>query len=220
MLPFLIVLIAVLLTALYLAKRANLARREKYLESYSFHRVIDNKLAQKYPQLTAQQRDLVLQGLRDYFLMCLKAKRKWVSMPSQAVDEAWHTFILSTHLYANFCRRGFGYFLHHTPAEAMPSATLAQDGIKRAWRLACARERISPRNPQKLPLIFALDGMLKIPDGFTYSLHCTEKSASRNGGVYCASDIGCASGCFGDAGSDAAGCGGDGGGCSGGCGGD
>ena len=222
---FLIVLIFVLMAVVYFAKRANLVRRKKYLESYSFHKGIANKLTQQYPQLTEQERDLVLQGLRDYFLICLQAKRKWVSMPSQVVDEAWHQFILSTRLYDNFCRRGFGYFLHHTPAEAMATPTLAKDGIKRAWRLACARERINPKKPSKLPLIFALDGMLDIPNGFIYSLQCTQDAAGRSGGVYCASHIGCSSGCAGDSGSDSifdsdsSGCGSDGGGCGGGCGG-
>ncbi len=221
MVPFLIALILLIILAVYFAKRANFARRQKYLESYSFHKVIVGKLTQKYPQLTEKQQDLVLQGLRDYFLICLQAKRKWVSMPSQVVDEAWHAFILSTRLYEIFCQRGFGYFLHHTPAQAMPTPTLAKEGIKRAWRLACAREHINPKKPSKLPLIFALDGMLDIPDGFTYSLQCTQDATGHNHSVYCAGDIGCTSGCAGDSGSgsifdsDSSGCSSDGGGCGG-----
>ncbi|MGR9116079.1 MAG: glycine-rich domain-containing protein [Gammaproteobacteria bacterium] len=220
---FLIFWVVVLIAAVYLAHRANLARRIKYLERFQFPDGIAKKLSCKYPQLTKQQQDLVLQGLRDYFLMCHQAKRKCVSMPSQAIDEAWHAFILTTRLYDNFCRRGFGYFLHHTPAEAMATPTLAKAGIKRAWRLACAREQIDPKRPSKLPFIFALDEMLNIPDGFIYSLQCSRDAAGRDRGVYCAGDIGCASGCAGDSGSDgfahsdSSSCSSDG--CGGGCGG-
>lgn len=31
------------------------------------------------------------------------------------IDEMWHTFILITKDYADFCQRYFGTFLHHTP---------------------------------------------------------------------------------------------------------
>ena len=62
-------------------------------------------------------------------------------MPSQVVDDAWHTFILFTRNYELFCRKAFGRFLHHTPAEAMAGQTTATEGIKRTWRIACQLER-------------------------------------------------------------------------------
>ena len=105
--------------------------------------------------------------------------------------------------------KSFGRYLHHTPAEAMVSPTAAQKGIKRAWNLACKLEGINPRKPNRLPLLFAIDDVLKIPDGFTYKLNC---DASR--GEYCASSIGCGGGC----GSGCGECSGDSS-CSGGCGG-
>ena len=140
-----------------------------------------------------------------------------VSMPSQVIDDAWHEFILSTRIYEKFCAKALGSFLHHTPAEAMSTPTLAKGGIKRAWRLACALDQINPKNPDRLPFIFALDGLLNIDNGFTYQLDC-KKNAT---GGYCASHIGCSSGCGGshcdssrdssDSGSsgDSSGCGGD-----------
>lgn len=36
-------------------------------------------------------------------------------MPSRAVDEAWHGFILCTVRYAAFCTAAYGRFLHHHP---------------------------------------------------------------------------------------------------------
>ena len=145
-------------------------------------------------------------------------------MPSQAVDEAWHEFILSTRFYNQFCQKAFGRYLHHTPTAAMPSPTLAQQGIKRTWRLACAVEKINPKRPEKLPLLFAIDGLLNIPDGFVYQLNCQETAQNKTSG-YCATHIGCTSGCAGDSGNDSglfdsgsdSDCGSD---CGGGCGGD
>jgi hypothetical protein len=217
---FLIILTVAAIAVFFAARRAAFARREKYIAGYYFHKGIVGKLAQKHPQLKEQEVELVMQTLRDYFLMCLRAKRRLVSMPSQVVDDAWHEFILSTRIYGDFCRRAFGYFLHHTPAEAMATPTQAKEGIKRAWRLACIHEKIDPKTPAKLPLIFAIDGLLNIPGGFTYRLHCDRDTRGIGSGVYCASHIGCSSGCAGDSGavSDSPGCSGDGG-CGGGCGG-
>jgi hypothetical protein len=219
---FLIIFTVVAIAVFFAGKKANSAKRENYITGYSFHPGIVGKLSQKHPQLTDQEIELAMQALKDYFLMCLRSRRKLVSMPSQIVDDAWHEFILSTRIYQGFCRQAFGYFLHHTPAVAMATPTQAKEGIKRAWRLACAHEKIDPKSPAKLPLIFAIDGILNIPGGFTYQLHC-DRAASDIGGVYCASDIGCSSGCVGNSGSsdasDSSGCSGDGG-CGGGCGGD
>lgn len=35
--------------------------------------------------------------------------------PSELVDIGWHTFILHTREYAEFCRRVTGRFIHHVP---------------------------------------------------------------------------------------------------------
>ncbi|MEV8612738.1 hypothetical protein AB0383_33240 [Amycolatopsis sp. NPDC051373] len=35
--------------------------------------------------------------------------------PSDTVDVGWHTFILYTHEYAEFCDRIAGSFIHHVP---------------------------------------------------------------------------------------------------------
>ncbi|MNR31971.1 hypothetical protein D3C85_1495160 [compost metagenome] len=71
----------------------------------------------------------------------------------------------------------------------------------------------------QLPLLFAIDALLNIADGYRYSLDCRDKSSPLYGDGYCAGHIGCASGCGGDSGGSSDSCsdGGDGGG---GCGGD
>ncbi|MDH5409495.1 MAG: hypothetical protein OEY00_12860 [Gammaproteobacteria bacterium] len=181
----------------YLRNKKN--RQLAFIKKYHFHKSIREKIIARHPHLTDEQSHLVFRALRDYFWMCNMAKRRMVAMPSQVVDDAWHEFILFTRSYKVFCRKALGRFLHHTPTEAMSSPTLAQEGIKRAWRLACAKEHIDPKNPNRLPLIFAIDAMLNIENGFKYSLNCKDKNSPT--GDYCAGHIGCSSGCAGDSGS-------------------
>ena len=219
-----------LLITLYIVYRKFRQKQQlAYIRNYHFHKSIREKINKTYPHLTDEQTHLVFRALRDYFWMCNKANRKMVAMPSQVVDIAWHEFILFTRSYKAFCRKSLGRFLHHTPTEAMSTPTLAQDGIKRAWRLACAKDEINPAKPLILPLIFAIDSMLNIPDGFKYSLDCTDKRSPANNDGYCAGHIGCSSGCAGDAGIETTESGGFfdgffdsncGANCGGGCGGD
>jgi hypothetical protein len=42
------------------------------------------------------------------------------------VDELWHTFILFTGLYADFCQSVAGRFLHHVPHELMTGDSTAR----------------------------------------------------------------------------------------------
>ncbi len=195
------------------SRKRTLARREHLIDTFRFPEKIGRKLRETYPQLSIGDAGIVLNGLREYFHLCNIAGKRNVAMPSQAVDVAWHEFILFTRQYETFCTKALGRFLHHTPAEAMRTPTEAQDGIKRAWKLSCRRENIAAAKPQRLPILFAMDAQLKIPDGFTYTLDCKKAPIDS----YCAGHIGCggctSDGCSSDGGSSD-GCGG------GGCGGD
>ncbi|MEV2225554.1 hypothetical protein AB0E01_37610 [Nocardia vinacea] len=64
-----------------------------------------------------QPRELVETGLRQWLRCCGAAMRdgQVIGMPSHAVDEAWHGFILCTEMYAAFCTAAYGRFLHHFP---------------------------------------------------------------------------------------------------------
>lgn len=209
-----VALAAVISYLVYKAYRKWLvSRREQLIDTYQFPPAIARKLIEKYPHLTDQDADYVIAGLREYFHLCNIAGNRMVSMPSQVVDVAWHEFILFTRKYENFCNKALGRFLHHTPAEAMKSPTLAQKGIKTAWNISCSRENIPPKSPTQLPLLFAMDSQLMIPDGFNYTLNCQSQEPGKND-TYCAGHIGCGSGCGGSS------CSGDSSGCSGGCGGD
>jgi hypothetical protein len=69
-----------------------------------------------------QPRELIDEGLRQWLRCCAAALRdnQVIGMPSHAVDEAWHGFILCTARYAAFCDKAYGRFLHHHPEGGAP----------------------------------------------------------------------------------------------------
>lgn len=127
--------------------------RLDFIKGYEFPPGLGTKFAKTHDSLDDVQQEMVFAALRDYFVMCQQARQVMVSMPSQVVDDAWHEFILFTKDYCEFCTQAFGRYLHHTPAEAMETKTMAQHGIRRAWKLACENERIHPGAPSRLPRI-------------------------------------------------------------------
>lgn len=173
------------------------SRARQHILGYVFDASVGRRLAEKFPDLGSAQQAQVLEGLRDFLLICQSAGRRPVSMPSKAVDEAWHGFILSTRAYRDFCKKAFGRYLHHHPAETMSSPTQAGEGIRRAWKLACERESINPTQPGRLPRLFGMDAQLAIAGGFIYSLNCQAAGAAAAGSAssFCATHIGCSSGC-------------------------
>jgi hypothetical protein len=209
----LILLALFVLAAIYRAL-AN-KRRHRYLTEYQVPDAVLKRFRLKRQELTEEQSSQVQAGLQQYFHICQRARGRFVSMPSQVADDLWHEFILFTRNYEVFCQKAFGKYLHHTPVEAMAGPTQATDGIRRTWLHACRMESINPRQPERLPLLFALDAQLGIANGFFYNLNCRE-SATSSSNSFCASDIGCGGGGDGGGGDSS----GDGGSsCGGGCGG-
>jgi hypothetical protein len=204
--------------------------RANYIRAYSFPPGLYEKLRKRRPELSVSDCEQVGQALRQFFLAYLFGRRRFVSMPSQVADDLWHEMILYTRYYQSFCRRAFGGFLHHTPAVVLAKNKSTNTGLRRVWWFSCKEEKIDPRNPSHLPILFALDKMLNISDGFFYTVDC--KALQRDGAaagavgaiaIYCGGDFSSTSfdgstdgfGCSGN--SDGSG---DSGGCGGGCGGD
>jgi hypothetical protein len=208
-------------------------RREAYIRNFALPQGLFERLRKQHPHLTLKECQLVSHGLRHFFLAHLKSRRQFVSMPSQIADDLWHEFILYTRNYEAFCNKAFGRFFHHTPAVVLSKERQSNAGLRRCWWHVCREENINPRKPTRLPLLFALDAKLEIPNGFRYVADCNtvrrQDSNSGNGTAsYCAGDFSSASldggtDGFGDGdagGHGDGGDGGDGGGCGGGCGGD
>ena len=231
--PIVIAVTAVLAVLLAVTwARLRRLQRDRFIREYGFPDGLLDRLAKRRPEWDLKARVLVSRALRQFFLAYLHSGRRWVSMPSQAADDLWHEFILHTRHYDAFCAGAFGRFLHHTPAVVLSQDRKGNEGLRRTWWWCCKEENLNPRNPTRLPLLFALDAKLGIGDGFHYTLDCRRRGADQGDGSsaspYCAGDFGDASidggtDGFGDGGSgDGAGDGGGGGdgGCGGGCGGD
>jgi hypothetical protein len=207
--------------------------RRQFVRDAGFPRYLGAKLRAQYPQLSASDTDLVLHGLRQFFMAHLRSKRQFVAMPSAVVDAAWHEFILHTRAYQDWCHIAFGKLMHHTPAEVLGRDPNRNDGLRRTWYWACKEESINPRQPSRLPLLFALDKKFAITGGFTYVPDCKDIDRQSGSDAYCGTsfgDGGDGGGSSGDAGgfggSESSGAdgssdgdGGGDGGCGGGCGG-
>lgn len=205
--------------------------RRQFIREAPLPRYLCAKLCAQYPQLTVRDAELVLRGLRQFFLAYSRSKQRFVGMPSQVVDAVWHEFILHTRGYAAWCDTAFGRLLHHTPAEILGRDPKRNDGLRRTWYWCCKEEGINPRAPSRLPLLFALDTKFAIAGGYRYVADCRDIDRQSADGSYCGTSFGGGSdgGAPGDAdgfgGSDASSGdggsdGGSDGGCGGGCGGD
>ena len=220
--------LAAFLAVLYFSIKhsSRVKQRAEFIDSFTFPDKLKNSLAEAYPHLSQAQVNRVIETLREYFHICNEGGNDFMSMPSEAVDSAWHEFILFTRQYADFCNKAFGRFLHHTPAEGMSKPKLAQTGIRNTWRIACSRANINPQSPSKLPLVFGLDALFKIENGHSYSLNCDDLVANNGDSTsHCISHMirtgcgGCAGGSGSSSDSGSSGDSGGGSGCGGGCGG-
>lgn len=104
-----------------------------YLYGYEPQRTINQEEAIKnimnYPMVDIVKRcqkdynytneDMVIleRELKRYLILSTFNKKNGLGsgMYSKDVDNLWHSFILFTHEYANFCKRYANHFLHHIP---------------------------------------------------------------------------------------------------------
>lgn len=221
MIPGLILAIIFGLVAIVVWQRYRRLARERYIRDFQLPKGLYERLKKRRPELELKDCALVARGLRQFFLAHLHSGRKFVSMPSQVVDDLWHEFILYTKAYDAFCRQAFGGFLHHTPAVVLGPEKRDNEGLRRTWWHACKEENINPAQALRVPLLFALDAKLGIGDGFVYTADCKSLRSDVRGNVHCGSDFGDSSVDGGTDGfGDGDGGGGDGGGDGGGgCGG-
>ena len=178
----------------YFWLRSRSAARAEHIRAYVFPIGLFDKLRKRRPDLSLKDCQLVGQALRQFFLAYLHSGCRYVSMPSQVADDLWHELILYTKDYESFCGRSFGRFLHHSPAVVLSSARQSNQGLRRVWWYACVEENINPKEPTRLPLLFAIDAKLNIPDGFRYATDCRGFRKSGDDGehygvVYCGGDF-------------------------------
>jgi uncharacterized membrane protein YgcG len=201
--------------------------RAEYIARYVFPTSVRFKLNQTYPDLSDEQINTILRGLRMWFQLLAANPRTQLGMPSQAVDTAWHEFILLTKNYADFCEKAFGKFLHHTPHSA--GAAAEREGLARTYGLSMAfvgiagAAGVAGATALRGRDLFDLDQTLGVPGGNSYTPDDLRKYEKRYQHMQASSSDGGGGGAGGGVdshhGSDGGGSGGDGGGgCGGGCG--
>lgn len=193
-LPLFIALLLLTIALALMWNKLRKVRRAEYIRTYPLPAGLFERLRKRRPELTLKDCQLVSQALRQFFLAYLKSGCRFVSMPSQVADDLWHEFILYTKNYDLFCKQAFGQFLHHTPAVVLSTAHQNNAGLRRCWWYTCREENINPRDPTRLPLLFALDSKLKVADGFRYVADCStvrRQGAGSDSGsvVYCGGDF-------------------------------
>jgi len=68
---------------------------------------------------------LIIEAKRFLALSIIYKDPDWPITPSKYVDVIWHSFILDTQDYMDFCNKVYGAYLHHSP-EKTASATAAK----------------------------------------------------------------------------------------------
>jgi hypothetical protein len=143
-------------------------RPERFIRDYQFPPGLRAKVAVHLGLADKRSVENALQGLRDFFLLCLDARGEILGMPSRAVDAAWHEFILHTREYTAFCKRAFGHYLHHLPNDDASSDPVRDLG--RTWILSCIAKDEDPHSPTLVPLLFSIDAEIGLPDARVYTL--------------------------------------------------
>ena len=161
--------------------------RSRLVREAPLPRFLRRKLMDTYPHLSLRDTELVERGLRQFFIACQRSNKRFVAMPSQVVDSMWHEFILHTSAYREWCDLVIGRFIDHVPAEVLGRKASTNDGLRRAWFWSCRDESINPRQPSRLPLLFALDAKFAIPGGFIYMADCkgVRRDDAQGAGAYC-----------------------------------
>jgi hypothetical protein len=86
----------------------------------------NDRLLQRYAtdnEATIEEAQRAFEALKQFMVICaIKPGRKITSEP---IDRMWHSFLLFTKDYQNFCGNYLGRFVHHQPFEtASPSTYL------------------------------------------------------------------------------------------------
>jgi hypothetical protein len=88
-----------------------------------------------------QEAEEVFREMLKYLYLCYRAAIRGpepfacvVSPEIEKIDWMWHTFLLFTLDYADFCESHFGFFLHHVPGEAEDETPVDEDALRAAVR--------------------------------------------------------------------------------------
>ena len=67
--------------------------------------------------------------IHDYQQGKVETPRMPLASQAQVIDLMWHTFLLFSKDYSEFCDRNFGFFIHHFPLSRADKEQLAQEQV-------------------------------------------------------------------------------------------
>jgi hypothetical protein len=98
-------------------KQRKLKGQIEYLENYQFNDIVIKRFLSESPDSEFAIKGIII-DLKIYFLAVhLKQEQGLILMYDKVVDHLWHTFILDTISYTEFCENVFGEYLHHQLTE-------------------------------------------------------------------------------------------------------
>lgn len=89
------------------------------IASYEFSSIVAHALKEN-PELV-QTLSAVVEDYKSFIRLIVECPNANLAVPSKAVDALWHSHILHTRNYAQFCRLLGVDFIHHSPHSATTS---------------------------------------------------------------------------------------------------
>ncbi len=123
---------------------------------------------------TEEEYEKVQLALKDWFSIFAGStnKKEFYDFPSKEVDELWHTFILFTADYREFCYKYLGQFLDHVPLDNSKSSKYSN--LRNLYRTFTA---VKNKNDG---LLFKIDDMFNIETKYNYNFMLNlDKSYNR-----------------------------------------
>lgn len=115
-----------------------------------------------------------VRGLLTYFAIAASSNKQTV-LPSRAADSVWHAWLAwdAEHL-RNFQMRHFNKSMSHLETKDMQSNKDTANALPRTWAMASKYEGL-PILSGKIPFIFIVDRVLKMPQGWYYEHNTKSK---------------------------------------------
>jgi len=92
--------------------------RINYIQNFNFPEYIVKRF-QNENNVKDEDLPIIIEAFKSYLMIFTGRKKNFCPMPSTIVDELWHTFLLFSKEYTFFCKKAFGFYLHHTPNESV-----------------------------------------------------------------------------------------------------
>lgn len=144
--------------------------RERFIREGPLPTYPKRKLRAAFVGMSGKDADLAERALRQFFLAKIRGgTSRPVAMPSKLAERLWREFALDADAYGRWCTTAFGRTVAPAPALGLGQSEATNDALRRTWFWACKEEAINPKNPTRLPLLFALDAKLLVAGGFIYA---------------------------------------------------